>query len=175
MSDLDTKTLSIVSEELGQFRAEMETINKVATRIAAKTNRIIKWVMILLSIISIFLVYLVYSMSNYLAVMLGHLDDMYVEFGVMSENMQVITRSVESIGGNISGMPIIAENMNVMTTDLQRMTGSVQGIRLEMTGMETNTGNIGLDTQEMAQRFDNLGRAINHIGYNVNQMGKPLP
>lgn len=175
MSDLDKKTLMILSEEMGQFCAEMETIDKVATRIASKTNRIIRIVMLTLAVASIFLSYLVYSMTSYLAVMLGNLDDMYAEFGIMSDNMQVITRSVDNIGGNVSGMPVIAENMSFMSADLKGMVGSVTDIKLEMSGMENNTGKLGTNTGEMAYRFDNLNRAVNHIGYNVNQMGKPIP
>ena len=175
MSELDTKTLTILTEEMGQFCAEMETIDKVATRIASKTTRIIRMVMITLAIASIFLSFLAYSMTNYLAVMLGHLDDMYAEFGIMSDNMQVITRSVDSIGGNVSGMPVIAENMSSMSADLKGMTGSVMDIKLEMNGMENNTGMLNVNTGEMVYRFDNLNRAVHHIGYNVNQMGKPIP
>ena len=175
MSELDTKTLMIQTEEMGQFRAEMETIDKVASRIAAKTSRIIKIVMTTLTVASFFLAFLVYSMTSYLSVMLTNLDDMYSEFGIMSENMQMITRSVDSIGVNVSGMPVIASNMNSMSTDLTGMVGSVSTIKLEMNGMENNTGMMGANTGEMASRFVNLNRAVNHIGYNVNQMGKPIP
>lgn len=165
----------VLTEEMGQFRAEMETLDKVATRIASKTKRIITFVMGTLVIASIFLGYLVYAMTSFLTVMLGHLDDMYAEFGVMSENMQVITRSVDNIGVNISGIPVIAENMSSMSADLKGMVGSVMDIKLEMNGMENNTGILAINTGEMAYRFDNLNRVTNHIGYNVNQMGKPIP
>ena len=175
MSELDTKTLMILTEEMRRFCAEMETIDKVATRIASKTTRIIKIVMGTLTVAFIFLGFLAYAMTSYLAVMLGHLDDMYAEFGIMSDNMQVITRSVDNIGGNISGMPVIAENMSSMSTDLKGMVGSVMDIKLEMNGMENNTGMLSVNTGEMAYRFDNLNRAVNYIGYNVNQMGKPIP
>lgn len=175
MSELDTKTLMILTEEMGQFCAEMETIDKIATRIASRTTRIIKIVVVALTVASIFLSFLAYSMTGYLAVMLGHLDDMYAEFGIMSDNMQVITRSVDNIGGNISGMPVIAENMSSMSTDLKGMLGSVTDIKLEMNGMENNTGMLGVNTREMAYRFDKLNRVVGHIGYNVNQMGKPIP
>ena len=175
MSELNTKTLIILTEGMEQFRAEMETIDKVASRIAEKTSRIIRIVMNTLTVASVFLAFLVYSMTGYLTVMLGNLDDMYSEFGIMSENMQMITRSVESIGVNVSGMPLIANNMSSMSTDLTGMVGSVSNIQLEMNGMEHNTGMMGANTGEMASRFVNLNRAVNHIGYNVNQMGKPIP
>ena len=175
MSTPNSKTLLLLTEEMGQFRAEMETIDKVASRIASKTTRIIKVVMMMLAVASLVLIFLVYSMSNYLGVMLNHLDNMYAEFGIMSENMQMITGSVDNIGSNITGMPVIADNMQGMSTDLKGVVGSVQAIKHEMSGMENNTGKMGVNTKEMAHRFDNLNRAVNHIGYNVNQMGKPIP
>jgi methyl-accepting chemotaxis protein len=175
MSDQDTKTLALLAEEMGQFRAEMETIDKTAVKIAASTSRTIRVVLTLLSVLSLYLIYLVFSMASYLAVMLGHLDNMYAQFGLMSDDMQVITQSVENIGGNITGMPVIAENMTGIRTDMLDMVNSVESISHEITGMENSTGVIGLNTSEIALRFDNLNRTVNHIGYNVNQMGKPIP
>jgi hypothetical protein len=175
MSDQDTKTLLLLKETMGQFRAEMEAIDKNATKIAAGTNRTIRMVLALLGGASIYLVYLIYSMAGYLAVMLGHLDDMYAQFGLMSDDVQVITRSVENIGSNITGMPVLAKNMEVMSTDMLDMASSVETINNEMLRMESSTGVIGINTGEMALRFDSLNRAVNHIGYNVNQMGKPFP
>ena len=67
------------------------------------------------------------------------------------------------------------ENMSSMSTDLKGMVGSMMDIKLEMNGMENNTGMSSVNTGEMAYRFDNLNRAVNYIGYNVNQMGKPIP
>ena len=175
MSDLDTKTLMILTDEMSQFRAEMETIDKAAIRIASKTKRIISVVMGTLTVASVFLSFLVYAMTNYLSVMLGHLDDMYAEFGIMSDNMQVITQSVGNIGVNISGIPVIGDNMTSMSTDLGGMVDSVRDIKLEMVGMENNTAMLTVKTNEMAYRFNNLSRVTNHIGYNVNQLGRPMP
>jgi hypothetical protein len=72
-------------------------------------------------------------------------------------------------------MPVIAGNMNVMSMDMLEMVNSVGVINNEMLRMESSTGVIGVKTGEMAIRFNNLNRAVNHIGYNVNQMGKPFP
>ncbi len=175
MTDQDTQTLLALSEEMGQFRAEMETIDRVAVKIATRTTRIIRVVLVLLSVASLLLIYLVFSMASYLAVMLGHLDDMYAQFGIMSDDMQEITRSVENIGGNITGMPVIAHSMGNMSMDMTQIVGAVAAINQDMLSMESSTGVIGMDTAEMAHRFDNLNRAVSHIGYNVNQMGKPFP
>ena len=158
-----------------RFRAEMESVDETANRIASKTTYIIKLVMVILSLASLVLIYLVYSMSTHLAIILTHLDNMYSEFGIMSANMQEITHSVENIGGNISGMPLIAKNMNNMSADMGGMVGSVKDIKTEMLGMNHNTGSMSADTGEMANRFDSLNRSVHHIGYNINQMGKPIP
>ena len=64
-------------------------------------------------------------MASHLAIMLGHLDNMYAQFGFMSDDMQVITKSVGNIGSNITGMPVIAENMNVMSKDMLEMAADV--------------------------------------------------
>ena len=110
-----------------------------------------------------------------MAIMLTHLGSMYEQFGFMSDDMLMITRSVENIGSNITGMPSIAKNMNDMSTDMLEMVNSVESINYEMFRMENSTGSISANTGEMAFRFLNLNRAVNRIGYNVNQIGKPFP
>jgi hypothetical protein len=62
-----------------------------------------------------------------------------------------------------------------MSTDLLEIADTTEAINEEMARMESSTGAIGVNTGEMAFRFNNLSRAVNHIGYNVNQMGKPFP
>jgi len=160
---------------MGKFRADMENVDKAAVKIAASTNRIIRVVLALMAGLSLYLVYLVFSMASYLAVMLGHMDSMYVQFRFMSDDMHAITQSVKNIGSNITGMPVIAKNMNIMSLDMLELVNSVEVIDHEMFRMESSTGAIGVNTGEMALRFYNLNRAVNHIGYNVNQMGKPFP
>lgn len=175
MSDQDNNTLLLLTEEMGKFRADMEHIDKAADKIAARTSRTIRFILALLVGLSLYLGYLVFSMASHLAIMLGHLDNMYAQFGFMSDDMQVITKSVGNIGSNITGMPVIAENMNVMSKDMLEMVNSVGTINHELFRMERSTGVIDVNTGEMALRFDNLNRAVNHISYNVNQMGKPFP
>jgi hypothetical protein len=175
MSDQDAKTLEFIREEMGKFRADMENIDKATVRIAGSTSRIIRVVLMLLGGLSLYLVYLVFSMASHMAIMLTHLGSMYEQFGFMSDDMLMITRSVENIGSNITGMPSIAKNMSDMSTDMLEMVNSVESINYEMFRMENSTGSISANTGEMAFRFLNLNRAVNRIGYNVNQIGKPFP
>ncbi len=162
-------------DEMAKFRADMEDIDTAAIKIGANTSRIIKVVLAILGALSLYLAYLVFSMASYLAVMLGHLDEMYSQFGLMSDDMQLITQSVKNMGSNITGMPRIANNMSVMRTDLLELVDTAELINHEMARMESSTGAIGVNTGEMAFRFNNLSHAVTHIGYNVNQMGKPFP
>jgi methyl-accepting chemotaxis protein len=175
MSNQDTKTIVLLMDEMAKFRADMEDIDKAAVKIGANTSRMIRVVLAILGALSLYLAYLVFSMASYLAVMLTHLDHMYSQFGAMSDDMQMITQSVKNMGGNITHMPFIAKNMSLMSTDLLEIADTTEAINDEMARMESSTGAIGANTGEMAFRFNNLSRAVNHIGYNVNQMGKPFP
>lgn len=175
MSNQDANTLVLLTDEMAKFRADMEDIDPAAIKIGANTSRIIRLVLAILGALLLYLAYLVFSMASYLAVMLGHLDQMYSQFGFMSDDMQLITQSVKNMGGNITGTPHIAKNMSGMRTDMLELVDTAELINRDMAHMQSSTGTMGVNTGEIAFRFNNLSRAVTHIGYNVNQMGKPFP
>jgi hypothetical protein len=117
MGSQDANTLELLMDEMAKFRADMENIDAAAVKIGANTSRIIKVVLAVLAALSLYLAYLVFSMASYLAVMLGHLDSMYSQFGFMSDDMRLIAQSVRNMGENITVMPDIEKNMRVMRAD----------------------------------------------------------
>lgn len=174
MSSKDNDVVAIVTDGMEVFRAEMETIDRLSHKIGAKTTRIIRIVLTLLAVVSIYLVGLTINMGQDLAKMITSLDDMYVEFGAMSEDMRKITTHVENMGGNINGMPAIGDNMQLLSSDVGGMLTSMQTINRDMSIMHTNITHVGQGTSEMAYRFYNVQKVVGTMGNDIEQMLRPM-
>lgn len=166
--------ISMAAEGMAVFRAEMETIDRISKQIGGKTTRIIRVVMGLLSVVSIYLVVLTFNMSRDLSAMITSLDEMYAEFGYMSKAMNQITANVTSMGRNVQGMPAIAQNMVSMNADVGGMLLSVATVNASMGNIDANVYHISQGTSEMSYRFNNVQQSVNVMQYDVNQLIRPL-
>ncbi|HAT49327.1 MAG: hypothetical protein HQL07_17500 [Nitrospirae bacterium] len=166
-------TLGAVLEVLEGFRSEMEAIDKIAGTIAAKTTRLIRIVFGLLTGVAIVIFFMVNNLTRDMSGMLSEMTVMFEHFGGMSDDMHQITGSVQNMGANIEGIPVIAEAMKSMNQNVGGMKQSVAVMRRDVTGMNADIGNVALDTGEMAGRLVTVTRAVTHMRYNVNQMSRP--
>lgn len=166
--------IAIAAEGMEVFRVEMEMIDRLSHKIGYKTTRIIRLVLALLAVISIYLVVLTFNMGRDLSLMIDSLDAMYVEFGSMSSEMRQITGYVQNMGASVQGMPAIAENMQHLNADVGDMLVSVEIMNRDMGGMDVNMNHVSHGTTEMSYRFHNVQRAVNMMEYDVYQMLRPI-
>lgn len=152
----------------------METIDRISRKISAKTSRMIRVVLMFLTVISVYLMFLTYSMSQDLSSMIDSLDEMYVEFGSMSTEMRQITSHVKNMGANVHGMPAIAENMQLLNGDVGNMQVSLEGVSRDMQAVDANVGYIGTGTSEMSYRFANVQRTVNVMEHDIHNMLRPM-
>lgn len=174
MSTQKLDPVNIACEGMEIFRVEMETIARISKKISAKTNRIIKVVLGLLTVISIYLVFLIVSMSQDLSAMIGSLDAMYVEFGSMSGEMRQITAHVTNMGQNVHGITSIGQNMQQMNVDVGDMLLSLENVSRDMQTIDANVGYVGTGTSEMAYRFHNVQGAVNVMQHDIGNMLRPM-
>lgn len=177
MNKNDEKTqdvFEIIAGTMNEFREEMEYYDGVGTKIAARTRFIMRIVFITLTMSSIYLVFMIYQMSNNMTAMTTHLEDMYSSFGTMSKDMHEITRMVDSMDKSISGVPVIAESMNQINGNVRVMTGSVYEINKSITAIDNDMLSINSNMQEMTGRLYNMNRSVNLMSYDVNEMAAPM-
>ncbi len=170
--DFDT-TIAAVSEVITQFRAEMETIDKVAGKIANKTTRILRVVLFLVVVSALFLMVLIVDMARDMHSMTRHLENMYVQFGSISEDMQHMTQLVSSMEGNVRGIREIAGHMQLLNNDMNRMVSSVVDMSDRMITMKGNIGLISGGTREMSHHFGRLTHSVDYMRHNVGVMSAP--
>jgi len=173
----DEKTqdvFEIIAGTMNDFREEMEYHDEIGTRIAARTRTIMRFVFITLTMSSIYLVFMIYQMSNSMTAMTTHLEDMYSSFGTMSQDMHQIARMVDSMGNSISGVPVIAESMSQIDGDVRVMTGSVYEINKSIAAIDNDMLSINSSMREMTGRLYNMNRSVNLMRYDVNEMAAPM-
>lgn len=174
MNEPKNEFVAIASESMEIFRVEMETIDRISRKISGKTSRMIRIVLVFLTVISVYLVFLTYSMSQDLSAMISSLDEMYVEFGSMSTEMRQITVHVESMGQNVHGLPSIAQNMQNLNGDVGDMQVSLEGVSRDMGAVDGNVGAIGTGTSEMSYRFANVQRTVKVMQHDIHNMLRPM-
>lgn len=166
-------TIAAVSEVITQFRAEMETIDKVASKIANKTTRILRMVLGLLVVATLFLGVMIVDMASDMNRMTQHLQNMYVQFGTMSEDMQYMTQLVGQMEGNVRGIREIAGHMQLLNEDMNSMVNSVVDMNDNMVTMNGNIGLISHGTREMSHHFGRLTHTVDYMRHNVGVMSSP--
>lgn len=163
-----------IASNMLEFRKEMEHYDALGTGIASKTRYIMRAVLATLIISSIYLVFMIYQMASNMSIMTGHLEDMYSNFGTMSQDMGEITLMVNSMGKSISGIPEIAQSMTEMDKYVGIMIGSVYEMNTSITAIDNDMVWINLNMQEMTGRLSNMNRSVNLMGYDVNEMAAPM-
>ena len=96
-------TFELVASTMKDFREAMESFDAVGVRIAVRTRFIMRLVFTTLTLSSIYLVYMIMEMTDNMNAMTAHMEDMYINFGTMSQDMDQISHMVDSMGKNISG------------------------------------------------------------------------
>jgi len=164
----------LIANTLTEFRQEMEYVDEIGGKIAARTNSIVKIVFVILLVSALYLGFMIFQMANNMGSMIIHLENMYSNFGEMSQNMNDITKSVNKMGDSISGTPVIAEAMIQIDQDVKAMSGSIYGINQSITAIDHDMVKINVNMQEMAGRLSNMSYSVNSMTYDVNEMAAPM-
>lgn len=165
--------LDLVADSMRQFRDEMEYFDNLGTKIAARTRSIMRTVFAILIVCALYLVVMIFDMASKMGVMTTNLEDMYGRFGTMSEDMRAITRTVDSMGRSIEGIPHIAGVMSTINEDVSLMSSSVYGMNDSVIGMDNDMVHINSSMHEMTGRLSNMSRSVNLMTYDVNEMAAP--
>jgi len=164
----------LIASTLTEFRKEMEYVDEIGGKIAARTNSIVKIVFVILLVSALYLGFMIFQMANNMGNMIIHLENMYSNFGEMSQNMNDITKSVNKMGDSISGTPLIAGAMIQIDQDVKAMSGSIYGINQSITAIDNDMVKINVNMQEMAGRLSNMSYSVNSMTYDVNEMAAPM-
>jgi hypothetical protein len=166
--------IEAIAANMDHFRQEMEYFDAIGSRIAARTRFIMRAVFITLTVSSIYLVFMIFEMASNMSVMTTHLQDMYKNFGTMSDDMSAIAVTVNNMGESVSGMPVIAESTKQIDLDVFEIKDSISGVNQSIIAIDQDMITINANMLEMNARLHNMSRSVNLMTYDVREMSLPV-
>lgn len=167
-------TIELIAGTMKDFRESMEHFDTIGIKIAVKTRFIMRLVFTTLILSSIYLLCMIMDMADNMNAMTARLEEMYSNFGAMSQDMHTIARTVNTMEKDISGIPVIADSMYQINGEVGYMTGSVSKINLSITAIDNDMSGINTSMQEMTGRLYNMSNSVNSMSYDVNEMSLPM-
>lgn len=171
----DTRTLTdVLHRAVSEADARMTEENRIGTRIAARTQRIIRAVVLLLVIAAVINLYLIQDLARGMLSMTANMESMYDNFSRVSRDMHAVTAAVVTMNDQVHSLPHLREDMVFINQDMTRITQYVQTMDGDLAAMDQHVATITNGVSEMAWRFDQLIQTTQGMGYNVNQMSQPV-
>jgi peptidoglycan hydrolase CwlO-like protein len=168
-----------VIEEIETYLYKTETtyknIKKNSDRIYNRTTRVIKTVFASIVILLVFNVYFIYTSKEAIISMVTSMNDMYIHFGNMSDQVHGITGSVVKMSGHIEVLPEMAKSMTSMDNTVVNMNANVQLMQSDVWVMSKDIGSINSNITNITYRFDKVTDNMRNIGSDVNQMSRIIP
>lgn len=148
--------------------------NNIGTRIAGRTARIIRGVLLLLAILAVINLYLIQDLARAMLDMTGTMDRMQQHFAAVDRDMGTITQSVLGINELVRSLPPMKDYLVLMNQDMANMNHDVLFMDQNLATMDQHVATITNGVGEMAGRFELLNQTTQGMGYNVNQMSQPV-
>ena len=148
--------------------------NNIGTRIAGRTARIIRGVLLLLAILAVINLYLIQDLARAMLDMTGTMDRMQQHFAAVDRDMGTITQSVLGINELVRSLPPMKDYLVLMNQDMSNMNQDVLFMDQNLATMDQHVATITNGVGEMAGRFELLNQTTQGMGYNVNQMSQPV-
>ena len=148
--------------------------NNIGTRIAGRTARIIRGVLLLLAILAVINLYLIQDLARAMLDMTGTMDRMQQHFAAVDRDMGTITQSVLGMNELVRSLPPMKDYLVLMNQDMANMNRDVLFMDQNLATMDQHVATITNGVGEMAGRFELLNQTTRGMGYNVNQMSQPV-
>ena len=148
--------------------------NNIGTRIAGRTARIIRGVLLLLAILAVINLYLIQDLARAMLDMTGTMDRMQQHFAAVDRDMGTITQSVLGMNELVRSLPPMKDYLVLMNQDMANMNQDVLFMDQNLATMDQHVATLTNGIGEMAGRFELLNQTTQGMGYNVNQMSQPV-
>ena len=148
--------------------------NRIGTRIARRTLRIIRGVLLLLAILAVINLYMIQDLAQAMLDMISTMDRMQQHFAAVDRDMRTITQSVLGMNEQVRSLPPMKDYLVLMNQDMANMNHDVRFMDQNLANMDQHVATITNGVGEMAGRFELLNQTTQGMGYNVNQMSQPV-
>jgi len=163
-----------VHQVMDELENDMIELDQRGQAIARRTLLVVKLAIVLTIGVALVNFALIFAFSGEMTKSIDNMVNMYERFGTMSEDMRIITSSVESMGDNTEGIPTIATSMVVMRNNMYGMQQDMAQMTGNIVAMDSTLGYINRNTGDMSRRFMHLNHTVWGMTRNVHQMSGPL-
>ncbi|MFZ1537548.1 MAG: hypothetical protein WAT23_09210 [Chromatiaceae bacterium] len=168
------RVIEVFHRTVTQVDSQMSDENRIGTRIARRTVRIIRGVLLLLAILAAINLYLIQDLAQAMLDMTSTMDRMQHHFATVDRNMRTITHSVLGMNEQVRSLPPMKDYLVLMNQDMASMNRDVLFMDQNLATMDQHIATITNGVGEMAGRFELLNHTTQGMGYNVNQMSQPV-
>ena len=169
-----TRIIEVFHRAVTEVDNRMTEENRIGTRIARRTLRIIRGVLLLLTILAVINLYMIQDLAQAMLDMISTMDRMQQHFAAVDRDMRTITQSVLGMNEQVRSLPPMKDYLVLMNQDMANMNHDVRFMDQNLANMDQHVATITNGVGEMAGRFELLNQTTRGMGYNVNQMSQPV-
>jgi hypothetical protein len=138
-----------------------------AHKIAQKTKWVIRVSIVFLTMFTIFTAFSIHSLGEVLEESVTHMETMYQNFGMVSEEMSTMTAAVTSMEQNVSDVTTIAG----LVSSMRRR---VEGIEQDMVLMDKGMARFNQDIQWIQQDMDDMSVTFERVNRSMSEMRRDV-
>jgi hypothetical protein len=164
----------LIADGMARFRREMEENDRVALAISLRTKRMLQAVLAFLAVMALAVVVQIWSMRADLMALVGIMDGMFTDFQGMAADMEAMTGTVAAIQSRVADLPSVATDLTEIHAAVGQMDGATGTMNLNVTALSSELSRLRATTAEMTGHFQEVQRVVGGMGYDVEQMLRPL-
>ena len=138
------------------------------------TDKVIRYISILLLIVAVFNVSLVWLLSTNLDTIVDNMDSMRSRLIIIDEDMQYISTTVSKFDEHTAYMHTIANNIGSITTNLPLIRLNTDSFTLSMQSIDKEMEQMKKSIGEIDGNMRGITNSVTGLEYNVRQFSKPM-
>jgi hypothetical protein len=119
--------------------------------------------------------YFVNDLTTEVRLSILSLQEMTGHFREVSDRMDTLTDTVESMDRRVALMPVIRDQVYEIAGHVHRMETDVGGMRGSVRSMDIHLDGLNAGVFDMSRRFHGLNRSVGGMGIDVEQLSRPMP
>jgi hypothetical protein len=143
-----------------------------AHKIAQKTKWVIRISTVFLTMFTIFTAFSIHSLGEVLEESVTHMETMYHNFGMVSEELNSMTAAVTSMEQNVSDVTTIAGLVSSMSKSVEGMEQDMLLMDKEMVHFNQDIQGIQQDMEAMSVTFERVNRSMSGMRRDVSEISR---
>lgn len=171
---------TMVEDSLLQFQEAIKTQAEQNLQISRTTSHMIRYVLVIITILSIGIIFLTWSQKNDMRKMSEYMQGMTKDVSVMSNAIVKMQTSMSTVEGGINTIAAHAQSISSsirqkdnLTATLSHIANTVELMQRDAQGLGTSMENVNYNLGTINKQMKSLNRKLGAMGQDVNRMPSP--